>query len=67
VNMPDYARTMSRYNRWMNEKLYAVCTELSDEVCKEDRGQLTTLREQCGCDFGVTDLPHLAGVEVSVG
>jgi uncharacterized damage-inducible protein DinB len=36
--MPDYARTMSRYNRWMNEKLYAVCAELSDEMCKEDRG-----------------------------
>ncbi len=36
--MPDYARTMSRYNRWMNEKLYAVCADLSDETRKEDRG-----------------------------
>jgi uncharacterized damage-inducible protein DinB len=37
MNMPAYARTMSRYNRWMNEKLYAVSVELSDEVRKEDR------------------------------
>jgi uncharacterized damage-inducible protein DinB len=29
---------MSRYNRWMNEKLYAVCAEVSDERRKEDRG-----------------------------
>lgn len=28
---------MARYNRWMNEKLYAVCAELSDEARKEDR------------------------------
>ena len=36
--MPEYAHTMSRYNRWMNEKLYAVCAEVSDERRKEDRG-----------------------------
>ncbi|HEX8234357.1 MAG TPA: DinB family protein [Abditibacteriaceae bacterium] len=35
--MPEYARTMSRYNRWMNEKLYAVCADLSDEARKQDR------------------------------
>ncbi len=35
--MPDYARTMSRYNRWMNEKLYAACADLSNEVRKQDR------------------------------
>ncbi|MCZ7681755.1 MAG: DinB family protein [Sandaracinaceae bacterium] len=29
---------MARYNRWMNEKLYAVAGELSDEERKRDRG-----------------------------
>lgn len=28
--------TLSRYNRWMNEKLLAVCAELSDEERKRD-------------------------------
>jgi uncharacterized damage-inducible protein DinB len=30
-------QTMAVYNRWMNEKLYAVCAELSDEERKADR------------------------------
>ncbi len=34
----DYARTMSAYNRWMNERLYATCDALSDEERKSDRG-----------------------------
>jgi uncharacterized damage-inducible protein DinB len=34
----EYACTMARYNRWMNEKLYAVCDKLSDEERKADRG-----------------------------
>ena len=29
---------MCRYNQWMNEKLYAVCETIPDEVRKEDRG-----------------------------
>ncbi len=29
---------MARYNRWMNDKLYAVCAELPDTCRKEDRG-----------------------------
>src|SRR4051794_34903470 len=29
---------MSAYNRWMNDKLYAVCAQLSDEERKRDRG-----------------------------
>lgn len=29
---------MARYNRWMNEKLYAICAELSDDARKQDRG-----------------------------
>ncbi len=33
-----YARTMSAYNRWMNERLYATCATLSDEERKADRG-----------------------------
>lgn len=32
------ARTMAAYNRWMNDKLYAVCGELSDAERKADRG-----------------------------
>jgi uncharacterized damage-inducible protein DinB len=30
--------TLARYNRWMNERLYAVCADLSDEARKQDRG-----------------------------
>ena len=33
-----YFRTMARYNRWMNERIYACCADLSDEERKEDRG-----------------------------
>jgi uncharacterized damage-inducible protein DinB len=29
---------MCRYNRWMNQKLFAACSELSDELRKADRG-----------------------------
>jgi uncharacterized damage-inducible protein DinB len=32
-----YCTTMSRYNRWMNERLYDVCAALPDTVRKEDR------------------------------
>ena len=30
-------RTMAQYNRWMNERIYAVCAEISDEERKRDR------------------------------
>lgn len=33
-----YAQTMAEYNQWMNQKLYAVCAEIPDDVRKEDRG-----------------------------
>jgi uncharacterized damage-inducible protein DinB len=33
---PTFCRTMSRYNRWMNERLCAVCAELPDETRKQD-------------------------------
>lgn len=35
---PEHARVMARYNRWMNEKLYAIAGELGDEERKKDRG-----------------------------
>lgn len=35
---PEHARTMARYNRWMNEKLYAAAEKLSDAERKQDRG-----------------------------
>ena len=31
-------RTLARYNRWMNERLYAVCAEMPDDGRKQDRG-----------------------------
>lgn len=35
---PEHARVMARYNRWMNEKVYAVADELGDAERKKDRG-----------------------------
>ncbi len=34
----DYFQTLCRYNRWMNEKLYAVCAEIPDTTRKADKG-----------------------------
>jgi uncharacterized damage-inducible protein DinB len=31
------AQTLAAYNRWMNDKLYAACAELSDDERKLDR------------------------------
>ena len=31
-------QTLYRYNHWMNEKLYAVCATMPNELRKEDRG-----------------------------
>jgi uncharacterized damage-inducible protein DinB len=36
--MLDWARTLAAYNRWMNERLYALCSELPDAERKRDRG-----------------------------
>jgi uncharacterized damage-inducible protein DinB len=33
-----YAALMAEYNRWMNDKVYAVCAALSDDDRKRDRG-----------------------------
>jgi uncharacterized damage-inducible protein DinB len=35
---PEHARVSARYNRWMNDKLYAVAAKLTDEELKRDRG-----------------------------
>jgi len=34
----DYCRLMARYNRWMNERLYAVVGGMTDDARKADRG-----------------------------
>ena len=35
---PEACVIMAGYNRWMNEKLYDLCGQLSDEERKRDRG-----------------------------
>ena len=34
----EYCQLLARYNRWMNERLYAAAALLSDEERKRDRG-----------------------------
>jgi uncharacterized damage-inducible protein DinB len=34
----EYCQLLARYNRWMNERLYAVVGEFSDEERTRDRG-----------------------------
>ena len=34
----EYCLMMARYNRWMNERLYALCAKLPDADRKRDRG-----------------------------
>lgn len=34
----DVFKTFAQYNRWMNERLYAVCAEIPDAERKRDRG-----------------------------
>ncbi|NJO41178.1 MAG: damage-inducible protein DinB [Cyanobacteria bacterium CRU_2_1] len=38
MNDRTYYQTMAEYNHWMNQKLYAICAEISDEKRKEDLG-----------------------------
>jgi uncharacterized damage-inducible protein DinB len=38
MNGVEWARTLAAYNRWMNERLYALCAGLSDEERKRERG-----------------------------
>lgn len=35
----EYFQTLARYNRWMNEKLYAICAaEMTDQERRQERG-----------------------------
>jgi uncharacterized damage-inducible protein DinB/ubiquinone/menaquinone biosynthesis C-methylase UbiE len=34
---PELCRTLAQYNRWMNDKLYAIAASLSDDDRKRDR------------------------------
>jgi uncharacterized damage-inducible protein DinB len=38
MNLLSALKTHARYNRWMNEKLYAACAPMPDALRKEDRG-----------------------------
>jgi uncharacterized damage-inducible protein DinB len=38
MNLRQYACTMSGYNRWMNEKLYAACASLPQTLRRQDVG-----------------------------
>ncbi|HET8708236.1 MAG TPA: DinB family protein [Pseudomonadales bacterium] len=38
MDLKDYAVAMAHYNRWMNEKIYACCEQLTEAQLKEDRG-----------------------------
>jgi len=33
----DYFQTLSRYNQWMNDRLYELCESIPDEVRKQDQ------------------------------
>ncbi|MBX3664392.1 MAG: damage-inducible protein DinB [Burkholderiales bacterium] len=35
---PAHCALMARYNRWMNDRLYALCAEITDAERKKDRG-----------------------------
>ena len=35
---PEYCQLLARYNRWMNERLYALVAEIPDDERKRDRG-----------------------------
>ena len=34
----DYCRLLARYNRWMNERVYATAANMTDDARKADRG-----------------------------
>lgn len=36
--LPAHVQLMARYNRWMNQKIYAACEQLSDAERNADRG-----------------------------
>lgn len=62
-----YFSTLACYNRWINERLYAVCATtlpVADHQTHH-RAQLTTMLSQAGYDPGITDLMWLPGMELS--
>lgn len=36
--MLEHLRLLSRYNQWMNEKLYSIAAQLPDDELARDRG-----------------------------
>lgn len=38
MSLLEHARRMAAYNRWMNERLYALCASLSEEERRRDMG-----------------------------
>jgi uncharacterized damage-inducible protein DinB len=38
MNLLSHIQLMSRYNQWMNEKLYETVSQLSEEKLKENKG-----------------------------
>jgi uncharacterized damage-inducible protein DinB len=38
MNNSNYYTTMAEYDRWMNQKLYAICAEIPDAKRKENSG-----------------------------
>ena len=38
MNGKDYAMAMAHYNRWMNERIYQVCSMIPDADRRRDRG-----------------------------
>lgn len=35
---PDYCQMMALYNQWMNQKIYGLCEQLTEQELKSDRG-----------------------------
>ena len=38
INYSNYFDSLSKYNIWMNQKLYTVCDSINDDVRKKDMG-----------------------------
>ena len=38
MELTEYFNIMARYNQWMNERIYGVCTDIPDDERKMDRG-----------------------------
>jgi uncharacterized damage-inducible protein DinB len=56
MSMKDYVGLMARYNRWMNEKLYALARSMPEDAVMKDRGAFF------GSIFGTLD--HICGADL---